>query len=68
MAGMEVGCSRRDSVQFDDLAANLRQAGGPAGGMSSLAEMERLHMIRVLKETVARRCRPPAPWRSTSKP
>jgi DNA-binding NtrC family response regulator len=35
----------------DDLPADLRIPGGPAGGPSSLAEMERLHLMRILKET-----------------
>jgi DNA-binding NtrC family response regulator len=35
----------------DDLPANIRVSGGPAPGPSSLAEMERLHLIRVLAET-----------------
>jgi DNA-binding NtrC family response regulator len=35
----------------DDLPADLRIPGGPAGGPSSLAEMGRLHLMRILKET-----------------
>ncbi len=35
----------------EDLPANIRQPGGPVGGPRSLAEMERLHLMRVLKET-----------------
>lgn len=36
----------------DDLPANIRHPGSPArGGASSLAEMERLHVMRVLAET-----------------
>jgi DNA-binding NtrC family response regulator len=35
----------------DDLPANIRVPGGPARGSSSLAEMERLHVMRVLAET-----------------
>jgi DNA-binding NtrC family response regulator len=40
-----------EAIEPDDLAANIRQPGGPARGVSSLAEMERLHVMRVLAET-----------------
>ena len=35
----------------DDLPTNIRVGSGPARGASSLAEMERLHLARVLAET-----------------
>ncbi len=35
----------------DDLPANIRHPGDPARGANSLAEMERLHVMRVLAET-----------------
>jgi two-component system response regulator HydG len=35
----------------DDLPANIRHPGGPSRGANSLAEMERLHVMRVLAET-----------------
>ncbi len=35
----------------DDLPTNIRVPGGPAAGPSSLAEMERVHLARVLAET-----------------
>lgn len=35
----------------DDLPPNIRHPGGHARGVSSLAEMERLHVMRVLEET-----------------
>jgi DNA-binding NtrC family response regulator len=35
----------------EDLPADIRFDGGPARGPTSLAEMERLHLTRVLKET-----------------
>ncbi|MBI2114543.1 MAG: sigma-54-dependent Fis family transcriptional regulator [candidate division NC10 bacterium] len=35
----------------DDLPANIRVGSGPVRGASSLAEMERLHLARVLAET-----------------
>jgi DNA-binding NtrC family response regulator len=35
----------------EDLPADIRFGGGPARGASSLVEMERLHLARVLKET-----------------
>jgi DNA-binding NtrC family response regulator len=44
-----------DVIGPDDLPANLRIPGGPAGGPSSLAEMERIHVMRVLKETGGRK-------------
>jgi DNA-binding NtrC family response regulator len=40
-----------EAIEPDDLPANIRQPGGPARGVSSLAEMERLHVMRVLAET-----------------
>jgi len=40
-----------DVIGPDDLPANVQQAGTPAGGAGSLAEMERLHVMRVLAET-----------------
>ncbi|MBI3781065.1 MAG: sigma-54-dependent Fis family transcriptional regulator [candidate division NC10 bacterium] len=44
-----------DIIRPDDLPPNLRDSGGPAGGATSLAEMERLHLIRVLGETRGRK-------------
>jgi len=41
----------------DDLPANIGHPGGPARGANSLAEMERLHLIRVLKETGGKKMR-----------
>ena len=38
-------------VGLDDLPLNIRHPGGHARGVSSLAEMERLHVMRVLEET-----------------
>jgi len=35
----------------DDLPANIRSGSAPASGPSSLAEMERLHLARVLQQT-----------------
>ena len=44
-----------DVIGPDDLPTNLRIPGGPVGGPSSLAEMERIHVVRVLKETGGRK-------------
>ncbi len=40
-----------DLIGPDDLSANVRIPSGPVHGSSSLAEMERLHIARVLQET-----------------
>jgi DNA-binding NtrC family response regulator len=40
-----------DVIGPDDLPMNLRSPGDPVGGPSSLAEMERIHVVRVLRET-----------------
>jgi DNA-binding NtrC family response regulator len=39
----------------EDLPSNVRMPAGPAGGPGSLAEMERLHVARVLHETGGRK-------------
>ncbi len=39
----------------EDLPANIRSGSGPAAGPSSLAEMERLHLARVLQQTGGRK-------------
>jgi DNA-binding NtrC family response regulator len=44
-----------DLIRPEDLPPNIRDSGGPAGGATSLAEMERLHLIRVLAETRGRK-------------
>ncbi len=44
-----------DIIRPEDLPPNIRDSGGPAGGATSLAEMERLHLIRVLGETRGRK-------------
>jgi len=38
-------------IGVDDLPPNIRQGGGLPQGPSSLAEVERLHLMRILKET-----------------
>jgi len=42
-------------IGVDDLPPNIRQGGGLPQGPSSLAEMERLHLMRILKETGGRK-------------
>ena len=44
-----------DVIGLEDLPSNIRSASGPAGGPASLAEMERLHLTRVLAETGGRK-------------
>ncbi len=39
------------TIGLNDLPSNIRVSPGPVQGPSSLAEMERLHLIRILKET-----------------
>jgi DNA-binding NtrC family response regulator len=38
-------------IGVDDLPPNVRQGGGLSQGPGSLADMERLHLMRILKET-----------------
>jgi DNA-binding NtrC family response regulator len=44
-----------DVIGPEDLPPNLQSSSGPAGGPASLAEMERLHLTRVLAETGGRK-------------
>ena len=44
-----------DVIGPEDLPPNVRIPGGPAGGPASLAEMERLHVTRVLAHTKGRK-------------
>jgi len=44
-----------DVIGLEDLPPNIRAPGGPAGGPASLAEMERLHLTRVLAHTRGRK-------------
>ena len=44
-----------DVIGPEDLPLNIRSSSGPAGGPASLAEMERLHLTRVLAETGGRK-------------
>ncbi len=44
-----------DVIGPEDLPPNVRIPGGPAGGPASLAEMERLHVTRVLAHTRGRK-------------
>ena len=44
-----------DVIGLEDLPSNIRSSSGPAGGPASLAEMERLHVTRVLAETGGRK-------------
>ena len=44
-----------DVIGPEDLPPNIRLPGGPAGGPASLAEMERLHVTRVLAHTRGRK-------------
>jgi DNA-binding NtrC family response regulator len=39
------------TIGLNDLPSNIRESTAPIHGPSSLAEMERLHLIRILKET-----------------
>jgi transcriptional regulator with PAS, ATPase and Fis domain len=44
-----------DVIGPEDLPPNIQSSSGPAGGPASLAEMERLHLTRVLAETGGRK-------------
>jgi DNA-binding NtrC family response regulator len=44
-----------DVIAPEDLPPNVQSFSGPAGGPASLAEMERLHVTRVLAETGGRK-------------
>ena len=44
-----------DVIDPQDLPPNIQSSSGPAGGPASLAEMERLHLTRVLAETGGRK-------------
>ena len=44
-----------DVIDPQDLPPNVQSFSGPAGGPASLAEMERLHVTRVLAETGGRK-------------
>ena len=40
-----------DVISAEDLPTNIQQGGGVSRGPSSLADVERLHLMRILKET-----------------
>jgi transcriptional regulator of acetoin/glycerol metabolism len=44
-----------DVIGLEALPPHIRNASAPAGGPASLAEMERLHLTRVLAETGGRK-------------
>ena len=44
-----------DVIGPEDMPPNIQRSSGPAGGPASLAEMERLHLTRVLAETGGRK-------------